>query len=93
VEQHSGVIVLRRGGAAARVYVSEGNCVDAESQDFQFGAHELMVDLIQWTDGDFEIQIEPVQREGRLAASTTALLIDIARVLDERSRESFLESP
>ena len=81
----NGVLTLKRDGAVARIHLRDGALVDAESQDFPYDARTLLVDLIQWTDGEFEVALQNVDRPDKLGMPTMALLLDISREMDERS--------
>lgn len=88
MERMSGVLTIKREGITAHVYLREGAVVDAESKEFPFDARTLLVDMVQWTDGEFQVALQPVDRPDRVGTPTLGLLLDITRQMDERTGKS-----
>ncbi|MEQ8455618.1 MAG: PilZ domain-containing protein [Sandaracinaceae bacterium] len=86
LEQMTGV--LRVGGAEGdgiEVFLQDGRVVDA--MDGSGAApRAVLAELCRRGQGSFALTLEPVDRPDRLGASTTALLLDLAREEDEATR-------
>jgi hypothetical protein len=78
--------VLRRGADACRLLLRDGrvNTANVESRSEPAGA-ECVYSLLGWTEGHFEFSPRPVEGEDTVGASTTSLLMEGARRLDETS--------
>jgi len=50
------------------------------------GTPEALADLLEWSEGAFEFGFQLVERDDVIGQSTTALLMECARISDERSR-------
>jgi DNA-binding response OmpR family regulator len=84
MERKSGVLVLRRGGEVGRVFVREGKIVAAlmEAGATPAGA-AVVYHLLTWPDGHFDFSAIEVDMEDQVRTSTTHLLMEGARRLDE----------
>lgn len=85
-ERKSGLLLLLREGALARLFVSEGRVIKVESADVHLPPRERLALLLGWTDGQFEFTACAVTGADEIGAPTTALLLDHARVSDEAAR-------
>lgn len=84
LERVTGVLHLREGDTQLSAYVREGELIDVD--DGRDGEpRQLLADVLRWTQGMFELNFAPVEREDRIGMSTTGLLIDLARESDEAS--------
>lgn len=83
IEQMTGV--LRVDGGAVEVFLQAGRVMDAVDGS---GAapRAVLGALCRRDQGSFALTLEPVDRPDRLGASTTALLLDLAREQDEAER-------
>jgi hypothetical protein len=68
---------------AARLYVAGGRLIDAEYDKAKLGPRDVLRDLLDWDEGEFNIVCGPVARTDRFNSTTTALLMDVARERDE----------
>ena len=75
------------GGPESQVtlVVQDGNVIDVQSP---LGAspRDVLDELLDREQGDFEVVFQPVEGEDRLGVSTTTLLLDAARRRDEAGR-------
>jgi CheY-like chemotaxis protein len=87
MERKSGVLVLQRGGEVGRVFVRDGKVVAArmESGTLADGA-AAVYHLLTWPDGHFDFSAIEVDMEDQVRTSTTHLLMEGARRLDEANR-------
>lgn len=86
IERVTGVLSLKHGTSTIRAYVRQGDLVDAVVEGRDVNPRAALKEVIAWRDGSFEMTFEPVLRDNRMGMSTSALLIDLARELDEASR-------
>jgi hypothetical protein len=84
MEQLSGVLRLT-GDEDVRVYLRQGHVVDVEGAGAS--PREALARALEWSGGAFSFARREVNREDRVRASTTALLLDLAREQDENRRE------
>jgi len=86
MERKSGVLVLARpgGGETARVFLRDGRVVRARLDGRPTPKnHEAVYHLLTWSEGRFEFSSLEVDMDDEVKTSTTHLLIEGARLLDE----------
>lgn len=88
--RRSGTVVLRSRGRGATLWLRGGRIVDAET-DGGLAGKEAVFDVAGWTEGSFEADFGPVSVPERITESTSYLLLEAMRRLDERQRAQ--ESP
>lgn len=86
MERKSGILLLRRGNASARLYCKEGRVLMARL----YGATPLsgvdvVYKLLSWTDGHFNFTAMPVSVADEIGLRITHLLLEGARRHDEAS--------
>jgi DNA-binding response OmpR family regulator len=76
------------GEKSGYVWVRDGRPLRVEIEDAEpyLSQSEMMTALLDWRDGQFDFSSEPVEGDDKLSTSFTALLLEHARVSDERSR-------
>ncbi len=85
LERFTGELRVTRERDSARVYVRDGQVVDCVGGAGRAPLDEL-ARLFNWREGRFELSIGACDRADRIETSTTALLLDLARELDEKKR-------
>jgi CheY-like chemotaxis protein len=80
----TGALRVQGGPGTAVVWFREGRIVDAELGSL--AGEAAFYRLLNWQDGDFTIDFKPVEREGRIALTTQALLLEGMRRVDEWGR-------
>jgi DNA-binding response OmpR family regulator len=85
MEKKSGVLVfMSPAGETARVFLKQGRVVRARLDGKPAPKNaELIYRILRWADGKFEFSALDVDMANELDASTTALLVEGARRLDE----------
>lgn len=85
MERKSGVLVLK-SRVTGRVFLKEGRVLDAffDGQPQPRGA-EAVYQMLTWNAGRFEFSYLEVDMEDNIGTSTTHLLMEGARRIDERS--------
>src|SRR5579864_543859 len=77
-------LTLRRNGDQAELYFSAGQCKHA-----QLGATEgdsVAYQVINWPDGEFEIEFGATPARETISMSTTGLLMEAMRLMDEANQ-------
>jgi len=85
LERSSGVLCLQHESKKASIFVSEGNVLDVETEPAGESAIDSFTSLLGWPDGTFEFSFQLVDRANAIGMSTTALLMECARLQDEDS--------
>jgi CheY-like chemotaxis protein len=91
MERKSGVLVLARpnGGETGRIFLRDGRVVRARIDGKPVPKNDQTVYyLLTWTTGRFEFTSLEVDMDDEVKTSTTALLMEGARRLDEANRPS-----
>ena len=81
--QKSCRLALRRGEQSCDLYFSSGQCKDARLGDLEGDA--AVFQAIHWTDGEFEIDFSASSNRTTTTRSTTGLLMEAMRLMDEES--------
>ncbi len=85
-ERMSGCLRLLRDDQKAILFVKEGRVLDAELVDSDERPLEVLEHVIQWNRGSFRFVVEEVDRPDLLRMTTTALILDALREVDENGR-------
>lgn len=87
MERKSGILVVRNEGDTARLFLREGRILAArfEGRAEPRGA-DVIYELLRWTRGKFDFSTLEVDMQDELQSSTTHLLLEGARRLDEGGR-------
>ena len=85
-EQKSGILALFQRDGAARLFLAKGRIVKVEASADGEPLDKVMT-VLGWTEGSFEFAACEVVGEDELGRSTSALLIEHARISDERERD------
>jgi len=79
--QKSCRLSLRRGDLQGELYFSAGQCKDARLGELE--GDPAVYQMIPWTEGDFEIDFGSSSDRETTTKSTTGLLMEAMRLLDE----------
>jgi DNA-binding response OmpR family regulator len=87
MERKSGVLVIKTAKKTGRVFLREGRALDAffDGSPEPRGA-EAIYEMLTWTTGRFEFSYLEVEMEDNIRTSTTHLLMEGARLIDEASQ-------
>lgn len=83
IERITGSLLLKSGTSSIRAYMKDGEIVDAVVEGRDVDPRAAMKEVISWSDGAFEVAFEKVERANRMGLPTSALLLDLAREMDE----------
>jgi CheY-like chemotaxis protein len=91
MERKSGILRLERPGATGRIFAREGRVIaariegEAAPKDGKKGAHAVY-HLLTWSSGRFDFSVVDVDMEDEVQSTTTNLLMEGARLIDEANR-------
>ena len=85
-ERKSGVLDLERDGDRVRLYLAGGRIVKIDSLG-SGEPRERLMRVLDWVDGKFEFSVCTVVGQDEIGLRTPNLLLEHARLLDERSRK------
>lgn len=87
MERKTGVLTVTRKGTesvTAKLFLRKGSPIAAEIVDLDEPRNELAIYFIlEWTEGTFAFRAKEVVRDAEIDSSTTALLMEGARRIDE----------
>ena len=81
--QKSCRLTLRRGDSSGELYFAGGQCKDARLGELEGDA--VVYQVVQWNDGEFEIDFGSSSDRTTTTRSTTGLLMEAMRLMDESS--------
>jgi len=82
--RRSAVVVCEGPGQTARVWVRDGQVIDAELGALEGEA--AFWRLMTWESGDFRVEFAPFSREARIEGGTQGVLLEAMRRVDELGR-------
>jgi hypothetical protein len=89
MERKTGVLTVMRAGeesVTARLFLRKGSPIAAEIVGMEEPRNELAIYFIlEWAEGTFTFSASDVTRDAEINQSTTALLMEGARRIDEAS--------
>ncbi|HTS11381.1 MAG TPA: DUF4388 domain-containing protein [Candidatus Limnocylindrales bacterium] len=83
--QKSCQLTIRRNGEVCDLFFSSGQCTDA-----RLGALDgepAVFQAVRWSDGDFEIDFNAGPSRSTISRTTTGLLMEALRLVDEEQRD------
>ena len=78
-------LALRRGDANCELYFAAGQCKDAKLGELE--GDPAVFQAVLWTDGEFEIDFGSSSDRVTTTRSTTGLLMEAMRLIDEASSD------
>ncbi len=91
MERKSGILRLEHTGATGRIFAREGRVIAARLEgekvpaDAKRGA-ESVYHMLTWSDGNFDFSAVDVDMADEVQSTTTHLLMEGARLIDEANR-------
>jgi CheY-like chemotaxis protein len=79
--QKSCRLTLSQGGAKCEVFFGAGQCKDARLGTIE--GEEAVYEAIRWSEGEFEIDFNVAPTRSTITRSTTGLLMEALRLVDE----------
>jgi CheY-like chemotaxis protein len=81
LSQSSAVLHISRGGVSGRIWVQEGQIIDASAASFT--GEEAFKEILSWKSGNFELKPAEPDHPRMIHHSAHGLLLDSAQALDE----------
>ncbi len=80
----SGIVTMIRSGGEGRIYIHNGQIIDASWKNFPpFAA---LMNMISWTWGEFRVVLQPMQRDAKIRQSLAEIL-EKGQTLYHRAQE------
>jgi len=83
--QKSCRLTIRRGDDACELFFSSGQCTDAKLGSVEGEA--AVFQAVRWGDGEFEIDFNSSPSRSTISRTTTGLLMEALRLVDEEQRD------
>jgi CheY-like chemotaxis protein len=93
MERKDGVLSLKNGegGIVGRIFLRAGQVVSAKLDGLKaLGGRECVYEMLSWTSGTFSFSATKVDMQDTVNSSTTHLLMEGARLIDEANRDEGL---
>jgi two-component system OmpR family response regulator len=87
LERKSGVVIMRTPQATGRIYLRQGRVVRAQVEGSDRRGQLAVYDMLGWPRGRFEFNVGEVAGEDEIGSSTSFLLLEGARLQDERNHD------
>jgi CheY-like chemotaxis protein len=84
--QKSCRLTIRHGGDTCEMYFASGQCADARLGAFEGEA--AVFEVVRWPAGDFEIDFNSAPGRTTISRTTTGLLMEALRLVDEGQRDA-----
>ena len=84
--QKSCQLTIRRDGEACEMFFTSGQCADAKLGSVE--GEEAVFQVVRWPAGDFEIDFNSTASRSTISRTTTGLLMEALRLIDESQRDS-----
>jgi len=83
--QKSCRLTIRRGDETGELFFSAGQCKDARMGDIE--GENAVFQAVKWPDGQFEIDFNQSATRETITRTTTGLLMEGLRLIDEDQRD------
>jgi len=87
--QKSCRLTIRHDGEACELFFSSGQCADAKLGSIE--GEEAVYQAVRWPAGDFEIDFNAAPSRSTISRTTTGLLMEALRLMDEGQRDGDVE--
>ena len=88
--QKSCQLTIRRAGESCELFFAAGQCADARIGSLE--GEEAVYQAVRWTDGEFEIDFNSAPTRTIISRTTTGLLMEGLRLMDEGQRDATPEN-
>ena len=89
MERKDGLLSLKdsRTGTVGRIFLRRGQVISAKMGESNMPGKEAVYDMLSWKAGTFSFNAMEVEMEDTIQSSTTHLLMEGARLIDEANRD------
>jgi hypothetical protein len=88
--QKSCQLTIRRAGETCELFFAAGQCADARIGSIE--GEDAVYQVVRWTDGEFEIDFNSAPTRTIISRTTTGLLMEGLRLMDEGQRDGAPEN-
>jgi CheY-like chemotaxis protein len=89
--QKSCQLTVHRGDETCELFFSSGQCKDAKLGPLE--GEPAVFQAVRWPDGDFEIDFNAAATRSTISRTTTGLLMEALRLVDEENRDGSNGNP
>jgi len=83
--QKSCRLTIRHGGETCEMFFAAGQCADAKLGSVE--GEEAVYQVVRWPAGEFEIDFNHAPERASISRTTTGLLMEALRLMDENARD------
>jgi CheY-like chemotaxis protein len=87
--QKSCRLTIRHDGETCELFFASGQCADARSGDLE--GEPAVYQVVRWPAGEFEIDFNTGATRSTISRTTTGLLMEALRLMDENQRDGAAE--
>lgn len=89
MERKDGLLSLKdsQSGNVGRIFLRGGQVVGAALSESPLGGKESVYEMLRWKEGTFSFNAMEVEMDDSIGSSTTHLLMEGARLIDEAARD------
>jgi len=87
--QKSCRLTIRHDDESCELFFSAGQCADAKLGSVE--GEEAVYQVVRWPAGDFEIDFNAAPSRSTISRTTTGLLMEALRLMDEGQRDGDVE--
>jgi CheY-like chemotaxis protein len=84
--QKSCQLTIRHGGETCELFFASGQCADARLGSLE--GEPAVFQAVRWPEGDFELDFNAAPTRSTISRSTTGLLMEALRLMDEGRRDA-----
>ena len=90
MEHKTGILLCERDGATARLFLRKGRVLRADADNPRLTGAAAVYEVLTWRSGSFDFLVGDIGGVDEIQASTTFLLLEGARKLDESNEQQRL---
>ncbi len=92
MERKSGILLCERESGVARLFLRKGRVVRADSDEPRLSGAAAVYEALSWRTGSFDFLIGDIGGVDDIQSSTTFLLLEAARRVDEANEDRRLST-
>lgn len=93
MERKTGIVLVERDDASARLFVRKGHVIRADCDQPRLGGAAAAFEALAWRAGSFDFVIGDIGGTDEIQTSTTFLLLEAARRVDEANEQRRIANP
>ncbi|HXJ21685.1 MAG TPA: DUF4388 domain-containing protein [Polyangia bacterium] len=93
MERKSGILLVEREGASARLFLRKGHVIRADCDTPRLTGAGAVYETLSWRGGTFDLLIGDIGGIDEIQTATTFLLLEAARRVDERNEQRRVVNP